>query len=68
MIEHELDAALGREAAREGTSKAALIRRHVGERLLPLPRLEAIHCSEIVGVVEGEPGDSTAVDAVVYER
>src|SRR6266699_6979810 len=37
MIEEELDAALARQAAEEGVSKAALIRRYVGERLRPLP-------------------------------
>jgi hypothetical protein len=35
MIEEELDAALARQAAEEGVSKAALIRRYVGERLRP---------------------------------
>ena len=37
MIEEELDLALARQAAEEGVSKAALIRRYVGERLGPLP-------------------------------
>ena len=40
MIDEELDAALALEARRVGTSKAALIRRYVRERLRPLPPLE----------------------------
>jgi Ribbon-helix-helix protein, copG family len=39
MIEEELDAALARQAAAQGMSKAALVRRYVGERLGPLPLL-----------------------------
>ena len=37
MIEEELDDALALEARRERTSKAALIRRYVRERLRPNP-------------------------------
>ena len=68
MIEEELDAELGRQAAVEGVSKAALIRRYVGERLRPLPPLEEDPLWELVGMVEGEPGDSASVDDVVYGR
>ena len=64
MIEEELDAELGRQAAVEGVSKAALIRRYVGERLRPLPPLEEDPLWELVGMVEGEPGDSASVDDV----
>jgi len=39
MIEEDLDAALERQARGERTSKAALIRRYVRERLEPLPAL-----------------------------
>ena len=66
MIEEELDEALGREARRERTSKAALIRRYVGERLRPLPSLESDPLWEIVGAVDGEPDDSTSVNDAVY--
>jgi hypothetical protein len=66
MIEEELDEALGREARREGMSKAALIRRYVGERLRPLPPLESDPLWELVGAVDGDPADSTSVDDVVY--
>lgn len=66
MIEEELDEALGREARREGTSKAALIRRYVGDRLRPLPPLESDPLWELVGAVEGDAEDSKSVDDVVY--
>ena len=66
MIEEELDAALARQAAEEGVSKAALIRRYVGERLRPLPLPEDDPLWEIVGMVEGGPNDSAGVDDVVY--
>src|SRR6266540_6111927 len=66
MIEEELDAALARQAAEEGVSKAALIRRYVGERLRPLPPLEEDPLWEIVGMVKGRPDDSASVDDVVY--
>jgi hypothetical protein len=66
MIEEDLDAALGRQAAREKTSKAALIRRYVRERLEPLPPLEEDPLWEMVGMVEGGPDDSLRVDEIVY--
>jgi hypothetical protein len=65
MIEEDLDAALGRQAAREKTSKAALIRRYVRERLEPLPPLEEDPLWEMVGADPGaEPVDD--IDEVVY--
>ena len=63
LIDEELDEALQREAAQEGTSKAALIRRYVGERLRPLPPLELDPLWGMVGADDAEPGD---VDEVVY--
>jgi hypothetical protein len=66
MIEEELDAALARQAAEEGVSKAALIRRYVGERLRPLPPAEDDRLWEIVGMVKGGPNDSASVDDVAY--
>jgi len=68
MIEEELDAALARQAADEGVSKAALIRRYVGERLRPLPLTEDDPLWEILGIVKGRPEDSASVDDVVYGR
>jgi hypothetical protein len=66
MIEEELDAALARQAAEEGVSKAALIRRYVGERLRPLPPIQEDPLWELIGIVEGSPEDSVSVDEVVY--
>jgi len=63
MIEEELDDALAREAAREGVSKAALIRRYVRRHLKPLPRLQDDPLWGMVGLYDGEPAD---VDDVVY--
>jgi hypothetical protein len=65
MIEEDIDAALARQAAEEGVSKAALIRRYVGERLRPLPPLAEDPLSRLVGMVEGNPNDSVRVDQVV---
>ena len=68
MIEEELDAELGIQAAREGVSKAALVRRYVGERLRPLPPLEEDPLWEIVGMIKGgSPDDSSRIDEVVYD-
>ena len=67
MIEEDLDSALGRQAEAEGVSKAALIRRYVGERLRPLPPLEEDPLWDIVGMVKGgSPDDSSRINEVVY--
>jgi hypothetical protein len=66
MIEEELDAALARQAAEEGVSKAALIRRYVGERLQLLPSPEQDSLWKLVGMDEGQTDDSASVDEVVY--
>jgi Ribbon-helix-helix protein, copG family len=64
MIEEDLDAALARQAAEEGVSKAALIRRYVGERLRPLPPLEEDPLWQLVGSVDAEPIDD--IDEFLY--
>ncbi|MEX2211252.1 MAG: CopG family transcriptional regulator [Gaiellaceae bacterium] len=65
MIEEELDDALGREAASEGTSKAALIRRYVREQLKPLPPLHEDPLWEMVGADPGtEPVED--IDEFLY--
>jgi hypothetical protein len=66
MIEEDLDDALERQARELGTSKAALIRRYVGERLRPLPSVEDDPLWAFVGSVTGEADDSASVDDVVY--
>jgi hypothetical protein len=68
MIEEDLDVALGVQAAHEGVSKAALIRRYVGERLRVLPPLEDDPLWEVVGMVKGgAPNDSSRINEVVYD-
>ena len=63
MIEEELDQALERQARSEGTSKAALIRRYVRERVSSLPPLYSDPLWRMRGADEFEPG---GVDEVVY--
>ena len=67
MIEDQLDAALARQAAEEGVSKAALIRRYVGERLRPLPPPEEDPLRQLVGIAgASEPIDD--IDEFLYGR
>lgn len=65
LIEEELDAELARTARARKTSKAALIREFVRERLDPLPPLEADPLWQMVGVDDYEPGGGS-IDDVVY--
>ena len=60
-IDEDLDDALAAEAARTGTSKAALIRRFVAEHVRGTPAKDPI--DDLVGLSDAEPGD---IDAVVY--
>lgn len=65
MIEEELDDALARQAAEEGVSKAALIRRYVGERLRPLAPPEEDPLWQFVGIAGNvEPVDD--IDEFLY--
>jgi hypothetical protein len=66
MIEEELDSALGLEARRQRTSKAALIRRYVRERLRPdaLPPLEEDPIWAFAGASDAEPVDD--IDEFLY--
>jgi hypothetical protein len=67
MIEEQLDGELGRQAKLEGVSKAALIRRYVGERLRPLPTPAEDPLRGLVGMIEGGDTDSSSmIDEVVY--
>jgi hypothetical protein len=63
MIDEDLDAELERLALRERTSKAALIRRFVRERIRPLPPMSADPIGRMAGADSFETGD---VDDVVY--
>jgi len=63
-IEEELDDALAVEARSTGTSKAALIRRFVAERLMKAaPAGDRL--DELVGAFDVEPAN---VDEVLYGR
>ncbi len=67
MIEEDLDAALDVQARREGVSKAALVRRYVGERLRPLSASDDDSLTELVGIIQGGPrSDAAMIDDVVY--
>jgi len=63
MIDEDLDDALGRLAAEEGVSKAALVRRFVRDRLHPLPPLTADPLSRFSGTASFTP---QPIDDVVY--
>ena len=63
MIEEDLDAALERQAASEGVSKAAIIRRIVRAELPTSVPLEADPLSRMIGADDFDPGD---IDDVVY--
>ncbi len=63
MIEEDLDAILGRMALRERTSKAALIRRFVRERVTPLPPIEN---DPVFGMGGADDYPPEPVDDVVY--
>lgn len=61
-IEEDLDEALAVEAARRQTSKAALIREYVRDRLGTAGR-DRDPILRLIGDIDAEPGD---VDDVVY--
>jgi hypothetical protein len=62
-IEEDLDAALAKKARREKTSKAALIRKFVSEKVRPLPPIEEDPLWKLVGSADFDP---EPVDDVVY--
>jgi hypothetical protein len=64
MIDEELDEALERQARDERTSKAALIRRYVRERLKPLPPVKDDPLWQLVGDLDVEPVDD--IDEYLY--
>ena len=65
MIDEDLDQILERMALDEGTSKAALIRRFVRERVAPMPPIEEDPLWEMVGADNYDPGPES-IDDVVY--
>jgi Ribbon-helix-helix protein, copG family len=68
MIEEELDAELGRQARQEGVSKAALIRRYVGERLRPSgwPPIREDPLWELVGIAGDDVEPVDDIDEYLY--
>jgi hypothetical protein len=65
MIDEDLDDALGRQARLEKTSKAALIRRFVRDRVTQLPPIEDDPLWELVGIAEdAEPVED--IDDYLY--
>jgi metal-responsive CopG/Arc/MetJ family transcriptional regulator len=65
MIEENLDAELEREARRDGTSKAAIIRELVRDHVEPLPPLEDDPITQMIGMASFEPAHH---DDIVYPR
>jgi Ribbon-helix-helix protein, copG family len=66
-LEPDLDAALGREADREGVSKAEIVRRCLRERVEPLPPIEEDPLFAMFGTGTGgglRPGET--IDDVLY--
>jgi hypothetical protein len=66
MIDEDLDQILGRMARDEHTSKAALIRRFVRERVRPLPAIQEDPIWSLVGIADIEVVFGESVDDVVY--
>ena len=65
LIDEDLDEALEVMAREERTSKAALIRKFVRDRVRVRPRVQD---DPIWGMVGAYPGQSEPVDDVVYPR
>jgi hypothetical protein len=63
MIDEDLDRILEHLAVREHTSKAALIRRFVRERVASTPPIEQDPIFRMIGVDDVEPAP---IDDVVY--
>jgi hypothetical protein len=63
-IDEDLDAALAVESRRVGRSKAALIRECVARHYRDSMATDPLDSA--VGLIEGGPDDSEAVDDVVY--
>jgi len=67
LIDEDLDEALAALALEERTSKAALIRRFVRERIKPLPPMQDDPLWQMVGMA-GDDVEPARHDDVVYPR
>lgn len=68
-LEPDLDQALGREATREGVSKAEIVRRCLRDRIEPPPPIEEDPLFKLFGTGTSEPlPPGTTIDDVVYGR
>lgn len=68
MIDEDLDRILERMARKERTSKAALIRRFVRERVQPLPPIEEDPLWRMVGADDIPGYEHESIDDVVYSE
>ena len=68
MIDEDLDRILERMARKERTSKAALIRRFVRERVQPLPPIEEDPLWQMVGADDIPDYEHRSIDDVVYSE
>jgi len=67
LIDEDLDEALAALALEEGTSKAALIRRFVRERIEPLPPIQEDPLRQMVGMA-GDDVEPAHHDDIVSPR
>jgi Ribbon-helix-helix protein, copG family len=67
-LDDDLDEALERQASEGGTSKDALIRRYLRERVQAVPPFEQDPIWDFAVKSEGRSGDSNSVDHVAYPR
>jgi hypothetical protein len=68
MIDEDLDRILEQMARDERTSKAALIRRFVRERVKPLPPIDEDSLWGLLGIADIEDYEPESIDDVVYGR
>jgi hypothetical protein len=66
MIDEDLDQILERMAHDEHTSKAALIRRFVRERVQPLPPIQQDSIWGLIGIADVEVVPGESIDDVIY--
>jgi hypothetical protein len=65
-LEPELDQALGREADRQGVSKAEIVRRRLREELQSLHPFDEDPLFKLFGTGESKADDDRSIDDIVY--